>query len=324
MIRKIIVSACISLSVYLTVAVILTMLPVKREIIEKSLNFDVLEKTADSSTKEQYPARDGSNLFFRFFNGTSDTILVLLHGSGTEGRYLTGLSEKLSLGNKAKVVVPDLRGHGQSITTTAGDVDYLGQLEDDLFDLNKHLRAMHPKATIILGGHSSGGGLAIKYGGKKRDLLFDGYVLLAPYLGYDAPTTRKNSGGWVQVSTRRYVGLSMLNNIGITLLNHTPVLFFNRPPRWDDGLQAGSYSYRMNESFSPQNYSLYLRQNKQPILVLVGLDDEAFDAEQYESVFLNHAPHADVQIFDRVKHLNLVNNTQAYNKIVKWLETFDS
>lgn len=83
MIRKRIISAIISLSVYLTVALTLIMLPVEREIVEKSLHFDVLEVAADSSIKKQYTARDGSNLFLRFFNSDSNTILVLLHGSGT-------------------------------------------------------------------------------------------------------------------------------------------------------------------------------------------------------------------------------------------------
>jgi alpha-beta hydrolase superfamily lysophospholipase len=245
-------------------------------------------------------------------------ILVLLHGSGTEGRYLIPLAKKLSFTAEVSVVIPDLRGHGRSALSNMGDIDYLGQYEHDLEDFNSHLRSEYPDSRIILGGHSSGGGLAVKYGGGEH-IPFDGYLLLAPYLGYRAPTVRPNSGGWVQVSTRRYAGIAMLNNVGITLLNRLPVLFFNRPPEWTDALQADSYSYRLNESFSPQVFSENLEKNNKPILVLVGSDDEAFYAKEFESVFNQYAPHADVRLIAGARHLNLPNSEMALDSINKWL-----
>lgn len=39
-----------------------------------------------------------------------------------------------------------------------GDVSYLGQLEDDLEDLAKHVKGLNPSTITALGGHSSGGG----------------------------------------------------------------------------------------------------------------------------------------------------------------------
>ena len=46
-----------------------------------------------------------------------------------------------------------------------------------------------PSAPLTLVGHSSGGGFALRVAGSPIQNLFDRTVLLAPYLGYDAPTT---------------------------------------------------------------------------------------------------------------------------------------
>ncbi len=133
------------------------------------------------------------------------------------------------------------------------------------------------------------------------------------------PTTRPNSGGWVQVSKRRYAGLSMLNQVGITHFNQLPVLFFNRPDHLQDTTQLESYSYRLNESFSPQNYQKYLQANDRPILVLVGAEDEAFYADQFQPLFAQYAPHALVEIIPGVKHLALPDSARAGELAGQWL-----
>lgn len=307
---------------YLALASLLVCIPVRKQPVVDSLDFDVLNGKADNLqlSEQTYASRSGSELFYRFIAGKTNTILVLLHGSGAEGRYLLHPAQKLSIATEISVVIPDLRGHGRSAKKTLGDIDYIGQYEDDLEDLRLHLSQQYPNSSIILGGHSSGGGLAIKYAGGDR-VAFDGYLLLAPYLGYRAPTVRPNSGGWVQVSTRRYIGLTMLNNVGIKLFNSLPVLFFNRPKEWSDPLQAESYSYRLNESFSPQAYEKNLQKNNKPVLVLVGADDEAFYAEKFEAVFSKNAPHALVKIIPKVKHLNLSNNEDTINIMSCWINS---
>ena len=307
---------------YLTLASLLALIPVKRKPAVDSLDFGVLTGMSENVTASEhnYKARSGDELFYRLIPGRKDIFFILLHGSGSEGRYLLDPAQKLSIATGINVVIPDLRGHGRSALGALGDVRYLGQYEDDLEDLKQHLGKEHPGSSIILGGHSSGGGLALKYGGGDHS-AFDGYLLLAPYLGYRAPTARPNSGGWVQVSTRRYAGLAMLNNVGIKALNHLPVLFFNRPKEWNDPLQAESYSYRLNESFSTQSYEDNLRRNKRPILVLVGAEDEAFYADKFEAVFRKNAPQALVKIIPGAKHLNLPNSEAAINNIGSWLNS---
>ena len=312
------------------IASLLTFIPFERNKSNNSLDFSVLAPSNTTGTsnairtidnkiiEETYLARDGHALHYRAINGTSKLTLILMHGSGSEGRYLLAPAKKLNALLGISVVIPDLRGHGKSHLSKRGDINYLGQFEDDLEDLNQHLANINPTDVKILAGHSSGGGLAIKYGGSAHN-PFDGYLLLAPYLGYEAATIRPNSGGWVQVFTRRYIGLSMLNNVGITGLNYLPVLYFNRPALWNNDLQTEHYSYRLNESLSPQEHAINLQHNKKPILLLVGKNDEAFYADAFASIFKENAPHAEVTVLSNLKHLDLPSSDKAIKSISNWL-----
>lgn len=323
MIRKIILSACISPLIYLIIALALSLFPVQREHPSESLDFSALSSSRAVDQKGfqlgHFTGKDGQKLVFRVSPGERNMVVVLLHGSGSEGRYLQGLAGQIRHKLNATVILPDLRGHGLSMLSKPGDVDYLGQYEDDLEALYQHLKSTYPLARLVLGGHSSGGGLALKYGGGQRP-PYDAYPLLAPYLSYKAPTTRPNSGGWVQVAKPRYAGLSMLNAVGITRLNSQPVLFFNRPTKINDALQLQSYSYRLNESLAPKDFATDLQRNKKPILVLVGTEDEAFYTQEFSPLFRVHAPQAIVAVIDGVTHLSLIDDARTADRISDWLE----
>ena len=73
-------------------------------------------------------------------------------------------------------------------------------------------------------GHSSGGWLVVRFAGGAHGDLIDHAVLLAPFLKYNAPTTRENAGGWAYTMVRRIIGLSMLNTFRITALNYLPII----------------------------------------------------------------------------------------------------
>lgn len=321
-VHKVFISIIATPLIYLAIAFSLVFLPFGRSLPEEGLDFDALnleELSVSSSKESHYVTRDQTELFYRYIEGTSDISIVLLHGSGSEGRYLIPLASRLNEKYGVTVIIPDLRGHGRSQGTMPGDVSYLGQLEHDLEDLLIQLKSSHPNTRVVLGGHSSGGGLAVKYGGNNLK-QFDGAILLAPYLGYQAPTVRPNSGGWIQVAKLRYAGLAMLNNIGIKFLNIYPVLFFNRPAEVTDKLQLDSYSYRLNESFSPQTYATDLSRFKKPLLLMVGELDEAFYPQAFQNVLENNAPHAEFHIIKNTQHLSLPSHEKTAIIISQWLK----
>jgi alpha-beta hydrolase superfamily lysophospholipase len=77
-------------------------------------------------------------------------------------------------------------------------------------------------APLTLLGHSSGGGFALRVAGSPVQNLFERTILLAPYLGYDAPSSRKDAGGWASPDIPRFIGLSLLRRAGIICCESLP------------------------------------------------------------------------------------------------------
>jgi pimeloyl-ACP methyl ester carboxylesterase len=88
------------------------------------------------------------------------------------------LASAISSSGTPKVVLLNLRGHYLS-GRRRDDVDYVGQLEDDLVDLT--LRGRGLSGPVTLGGHSSGG-LAIRFADARHGDLVSGYLLLSPVI----------------------------------------------------------------------------------------------------------------------------------------------
>jgi pimeloyl-ACP methyl ester carboxylesterase len=106
--------------------------------------------------------RDGFPLQVReYLNADPDApMVILVHGSGWHGLQFDTIARSLSA--DAHVLVPDLRGHGPK-PGRRGDIDYIGQFEDDLADLIA--AKQRAGQNVVLAGHSSGGGLVTRFAG---------------------------------------------------------------------------------------------------------------------------------------------------------------
>jgi non-heme chloroperoxidase len=124
---------------------------------------------SDLPRVQTYAARDGTQLGYRAYEGTVDRVVVMIHGSSDNGSGMHALAKAMRDAG-ASVYVPVLRGHYGS--PRQGDIDYIGQLEDDLADMVAMLRASHPKASLSLVGFSSGGGYVIRVIGGADEKLF--------------------------------------------------------------------------------------------------------------------------------------------------------
>ena len=150
--------------------------------------------TSGAPDLSRYQARDGTWLAYRLYpatNGAKDRIAILAHGSSASSIEMHAVATALA-GAGVTAVAVDIRGHGAS--GTRGDIAYRGQLDDDLADLIAELRKAYPAARLSLIGHSAGGGFALRIAGSPLGDTFDRFVLLAPYLGYSAPTNRPAEG----------------------------------------------------------------------------------------------------------------------------------
>jgi len=261
----------------------------------------------------RYTARDGAQLAYRAHPTRDAThTVVLIHGSSGSSLSMHPLAEFLKK-HGMTVYALDMRGHGNS--GHKGDIAYIGQLEDDLEDfVNQVLNKKH-EATLI--GFSAGGGFALRFAGSARQKLFGQYVLLAPYIGYDSPTTRPNNGGWADVSTPRIIGLLLLGSIGEKLFEHLPVIAYAIDPQTAEH-QTARYSYRLLRNFSPlYDYRSNIVNAKQPMTVLVGENDELFFASAYQPLFTDTRPHTKVLVVPGAGHITLTTESSGISAIAK-------
>ncbi len=269
---------------------------------------------------------NASSINFRFYKngGTNKRLIVLIHGSGWHSMQYAGMANYLIQNNLGHVVTPDLRGHGE-IPDRRGDIDYIGQLEDDIALLVANLRSKHDISQVIIAGHSSGGGLVIRLAGGKHGHISDGWVLFAPFIKHDAPTARPDAGGWAYPLVPRIIGLSMLNNIGISWFNYLTAIQFSMPEIVRDGplghTATLAYSFRLNVSYAPRsNYSEDLASMKKPMLLLAGSNDEAFRPQAYQPTLSVHVTNGEYHILDGLGHIDLVNDKATFVALKNWLE----
>jgi hypothetical protein len=169
--------------------------------------------------------------------------------------------------------------------------------------------------------------LAVRFAGGPHGNRADGYVLLAPFLKHDAPTTRPNAGGWARPLVRRIIGLSMLNALGLTQLNHLTIIQFAMPETVLAGPLGASvttaYSYRLNTAYAPRlNYGADLAAIRQPLFVIAGDADETFIAAQYEPTITAHTAAGSYTVLPGVTHIGLLTDEAARAALSDWLEAF--
>jgi alpha-beta hydrolase superfamily lysophospholipase len=273
----------------------------------KSIDFSALPDVT------RFQARDGTELAYRHYSAralATDGIAIVVHGSSGSSRgAIHALSVALATRGVQTFAV-DIRGHGAS--GTRGDIRYLGQLEDDLADLVGKIRKTSPAAPLTLIGHSSGGGFALRIAGSPIQNLFARTVLLAPYLGYDAPSSRPNSGGWANPDIPRFIALSMLRGIGIPWAESLPTIAFAVPPNSSQVLTA-TYSYRLMCNFgSSKDFRKDLAAVTKPVTIFSGSTDELiFSDRLHEAV----GERATIRIIDGVNHMGIISAPAAVSII---------
>jgi alpha-beta hydrolase superfamily lysophospholipase len=274
---------------------------------------------------ERFHARDGTELGYRRYPAGSPTgkIAMLVHGSSGSSTAVHSLAKALAA-RGVETYAPDIRGHGAS--GTRGDIAYLGQLEDDLSDLVGEIRKTSPGAPLTLIGFSSGGGFALRVAGSPMQKLFERTVLLAPYLGYDAPSTRgQDAAGWASPDIPRLIGLTVLRRLGILCCESLPTVAFAVAPN-SSSILASTYSYRLMRNFGPthaygQAYRADLSAAVKPVAVFAGSADELMFADKYKDAVGDRVP---VKLIDGVNHMGLVSDTAAVSAIADYVSNAGS
>jgi pimeloyl-ACP methyl ester carboxylesterase len=260
-------------------------------------------------------ARDGTPLAFRKYPvAGARQVAVLVHGSIHDSRTMHSVGVLLAMQGVAAYAL-DVRGHGGS--GRRGDIDYIGQLEDDLVDLVAHIRAEHPEARLALVGHSAGGGFALRFAGGPHADLFDRYVSVAPFLHHAGAMVRKEAAAWAVAAVPRFTALCYLNASGLSLMQRLPVLLCAVPSGSDC---TESYSFRLAMNFRPQlDWQAGVRAIRAKTTVLIGEADELFNAEAYTGLLSGLNDQVAVQVLKAVDHTSICMKASAVMAIRKAL-----
>jgi alpha-beta hydrolase superfamily lysophospholipase len=276
-------------------------------------------RAVDRSTMpplERYSARDGTELAYRHYparGAAEEKIAILVHGSSGSSVAVHALADALAA-RGIETYAPDIRGHGGS--GTRGDIAYLGQLENDLEDLVAIVRKTSPNKPLTLLGHSAGGGFALRVASSPIQNLFARTVLLAPYLGYDAPTNRPDSGGWASADKPRIFALLALRGLGVDCCEALSTLAFAVPAN-SEKILASTYSYRLMRNFATRGYRSDFAAVTRPLALISGAEDELMLPQKYADAVHAVAPSVEVKLIDGTSHMGIVSDPKAVSAVAE-------
>jgi len=273
----------------------------------KSIDFATMPEVS------RFQARDGTELAYRHYPAQAPAtgrIAVVVHGSSGSSRGAIHALSRALAQRGVETFAVDIRGHGDS--GTRGDIAYAGQLDDDMADLVAEIRKSDSTAPLTLIGHSSGGGFALRIAGSPIQNLFARTVLLAPYLGYDAPSSRPDAGGWASPDIPRFLALAVLHRIGMPWAESLPALAFAVPPNSARALTA-TYSYRLMRDFAASaDFRADLAAATRPVAIFAGSADELMLSDRYDEAA---GVRATVRIIEGVNHMGIVGDPAAVSII---------
>jgi pimeloyl-ACP methyl ester carboxylesterase len=267
----------------------------------------------DLPTPRQFRGRDGTRLQCYAYPAESNKVAILIHGSVFPGPSMHALATSLHDAG-VTVYVPDIRGHGGS--GRAGDIGYVGQLDDDLADFVRALEPSMDGGSRTLVGFSAGAGFALRFAGGPYGELFDRYLFLSPILP-GSPTLRPSSGGWVNVSIPRVVTITSLDRLGIHWFDGVAVISYAVSPQLS-AFVTSSYSYRLMANFGAgSQYETYLRTIRRPAAVFVGDMDEQERSDQFAPLFQRLGVDIPVTIVSGMRHADMIYAPAARQAVVR-------
>ncbi len=255
--------------------------------------------------KQFFVARDGTRLVYRAYRGDPKDVVVLIHGSSGTSASMHVLASAIHARGPT-VFALGMRGHDG--TGRYGDVDYIGQLDDDVVDFMSQVPPRSAARKTLL-GFSSGGGFVLRFASGANATLFDRYVLVSPQMSARTGLMRPNAGGWVSVAIPRIVALSLLTRMGIHNFEYLPVIDFAVMP--GHATQTSQYTFRMQQNFGPRFDALGdLGRVPRPISLFAGARDEIFYTDRYARTLKPARPDLALTIVPGMGHMDMITKPE--------------
>lgn len=293
--------------------------------------------------KRSFLARDGMRLAYDEFSPEQATTacFIFLHGSTYNARRYANIAKALcAKGFKACLL--NWRGHGES-QGQPGDVRYVGQLEDDLADMIGHIKPKNEMGDILIGGHSAGAVVCLRYIDKYGCDDIKGLSIVSPAINGPLETVRfsQPSSVW-QYKLTYFRASKPIEPIPEAALQHAPILnmgafwlaklvpFFRHKPilRFPASERLAKlegrvldYSYNLMLSCDINAYPKAFNKITVPVLLLVGENDEVIHPQLLDTVYHWHlAPHLAKSLIKvpKADHIRIL--PAACQIVPNWLE----
>ncbi|EAQ63952.1 hypothetical protein MED121_04243 [Marinomonas sp. MED121] len=293
--------------------------------------------------KQTFLARDGIRLAYDDFapEKGAKACCIFLHGSTYNARRYANLAKALcAKGYQACLL--NWRGHGES-EGKPGDLDYVGQLEDDLADMIVHLKQKNRGCDIVIGGHSAGAVVCLRYIDKYGCDAIKGVSIVSPAINGPLETVRypQPSSVW-QYKLTYFRQAKPIEPAPEAALQHAPIL--NMKAFWAAKLlpfmrhkailrfpasermaklegRVLDYSYNLMLSCDINAYPRAFNKISVPVILLVGEEDEVIHPQLMETIFHWHIQPSLSRTLIKVPKLNHIRILPAACQLLpNWLD----
>ncbi|RWZ60900.1 alpha/beta hydrolase [Halobacillus fulvus] len=268
-----------------------------------------------------YRARDFSQLQFAHYQKEPQqtTALILLHGITAELEHHRKLAHALQI--KADVFLPILRGYDQ--LNQRGDLDYIGQYDDDLFDF-LHFVKRKGYERVILAGHSMGCANLLRIIDLNPEAA-DYYLFLSPFFHPALPVYREESTDQFKPETdvdytvhEKKAGLLMtLYKMNIHRFSHKTVAEI---PDEFDATGRLELSFRLLASrFLEKITKDVFEKVEGRTKTYVGDQDEVVDPEKLKDWFYDYCGQK-LEVIEGTDHNHILHHEELHRSLKEWVK----
>ena len=266
------------------------------------------------------------------------SIVLHLHANSYTNVIYTSYAKCLSQSDNL-VCLLNLRGNGAS-GGLKGQVDYTGQLEDDVQQVIRQLSESYPKVPIVLSGHSGGTAICLRYADRYKFNDISGLILMAPIIQPNPEASRYDMPGtWFLKFFSRVKSVTrsipknkknQLPNIFVSriilawifpFLRNINTVSFPRNGELHEG-RTFDFSYKTMRNYFIPNYATLFSRISGPVFISIGSDDDVTLPSFIGSIsnqYMSCEPKSECHILDGVNHINVVRKSQR--KVASWLES---
>lgn len=291
---------------------------------------------ADETSSEGLSFHDSDSV-----HGASKACLIFLHGSTYNSRRYANIAKAMCR-QGYRVCLLNWRGHGDS-DGNPGDVSYVGQLEDDLADMIELVKVQDPEASIVIGGHSAGAVVCLRYVDKYGCDDIKAISIVSPVINGPLETVRypQPSSAWqykliyfrkakpihaAPEAALQHAPILNMKAFGLAkilpFLRHKRILSFPASERMAklEG-RVLDYSYNLMLSCDINAYPRAFNKVRVPAFLLVGEEDEVIHPSLMDTIFHWHLlpgiPKSLVKV-PKANHIRIL--PAACNLMPKWLD----